>query len=34
VCATAIEHRLTLATRDRRALEVYRALDVDLQLLD
>src|SRR5918998_2739897 len=33
VAATAIEHRLTLATRDRRALDVYRALDVDLQLL-
>jgi predicted nucleic acid-binding protein len=33
VAATAIEHRLTLATRDRRALDVYRALHVDLQLL-
>jgi predicted nucleic acid-binding protein len=34
VAATAIEHKLTLATRDRRALDVYRALEVDLQLLD
>lgn len=34
VGATAKEHRLPLATRDRRALEVYRALDVDVELLD
>jgi len=34
VGATAREHRLPLATRDRRALEVYRALDVDVELLD
>jgi predicted nucleic acid-binding protein len=33
VGATANEHRLPLATRDRRALEVYRALDVDVELL-
>ena len=34
VGATAKEHRLPLATRDRRALAVYRALDVDVELLD
>lgn len=33
VGAAANEHRLPLATRDRRALEVYRALDVDVELL-
>jgi predicted nucleic acid-binding protein len=33
VGATAKEHRLSLATRDRRALEVYRALGVDAELL-
>lgn len=33
VGAAANEHRLRLATRDRRALEVYRALDVDVELL-
>jgi predicted nucleic acid-binding protein len=33
VGATAVEHGLRLATRDRRALETYRALDVDLELL-
>jgi hypothetical protein len=33
VGAAAREHRLKLATRDRRALEVYRALDVDVELL-
>jgi predicted nucleic acid-binding protein len=33
VAATATEHRLRLATRDRRALEVYRTLDVDVELL-
>jgi predicted nucleic acid-binding protein len=33
VGATAVEHRLRLATRDRRALETYRALDVDVELL-
>ena len=34
VGACANEHRLTLATRDRRALQTYRALDVDVELLD
>jgi predicted nucleic acid-binding protein len=34
VGACANEHRLTLATRDRRALETYRALGVDVELLD
>jgi predicted nucleic acid-binding protein len=33
VGAAANEHRLPLATRDRRALDVYRALDVDVELL-
>jgi predicted nucleic acid-binding protein len=33
VGAAANEHRLPLATRDRRALNVYRALDVDVELL-
>lgn len=33
VGATANEHRLPLATRDRRALEVYRMLDVDVEML-
>lgn len=31
--ATAVEHDLSLATRDRRALETYRALDVSVELL-
>jgi predicted nucleic acid-binding protein len=31
--ATANEHRLPLATRDRRALDVYRALAVNVELL-
>lgn len=31
--ATANEHRLTLVTRDRRALEVYRKLDVEVEFL-
>lgn len=31
--ATALEHGLTLATRDRRALETYRALDVSVEVL-
>jgi predicted nucleic acid-binding protein len=34
VGACANEHALTLATRDRRALETYRALDVRVELLD
>ena len=33
VGATAKEHRLTLVTRDRRALEVYRKLDVDVEMI-
>ncbi len=33
VGACAREHGLTLATRDRRALDTYRALDVNLQLM-
>lgn len=33
VGATANEHRLTLVTRDRRAMEIYRKLDVDVELL-
>jgi predicted nucleic acid-binding protein len=33
VGAVANEHRLTLATRDRRALDVYRALDVEVEPL-
>jgi hypothetical protein len=33
VGACAREHALTIATRDRRALETYRALDVRVELL-
>ena len=33
VGAAAREHGLRLATRDRRALDVYRALEVDVELL-
>jgi predicted nucleic acid-binding protein len=33
VGASAREHGLTLATRDRRALETYRALDIRVELL-
>lgn len=33
VGAAAREHGLTLATRDRRALDTYRALDVRLEVL-
>jgi predicted nucleic acid-binding protein len=33
VGAAAAEHGLPLATRDRRALDVYRALGVDVELL-
>lgn len=33
VGATAAEHGLTLASRDRRALETYRALDVEVEFL-
>jgi predicted nucleic acid-binding protein len=34
VGAVAVAHDLPLATRDERALDVYRALDVDIRLLD
>lgn len=34
VGAAALEHDLVLVSRDRRALETYRALGVDVQLLD
>jgi predicted nucleic acid-binding protein len=34
VAATAAEHGITLATRDRRAADTYRALDVDFELID
>ncbi|MGH2761056.1 MAG: type II toxin-antitoxin system VapC family toxin [Thermoleophilaceae bacterium] len=33
VGATASEHRMTLATRDRRALDTYRLLEVDVEFL-
>lgn len=33
VGAAANEHGLTLVTRDRRALEIYRSLGVDVELL-
>ncbi len=33
VGAAAAEHRLTLTTRDRRALDMYRALGVQLEFL-
>ena len=33
VGATAVAHRLPLATRDRRAADVYRTLDVEVELL-
>src|SRR5271154_4737651 len=34
VAATAAEHGITLATRDRRAAETYRALEIDFELID
>jgi hypothetical protein len=34
VAATAAEYGITLATRDRRAAETYRALDIDFELID
>jgi len=34
VGATAVEHRVPLVTRDRRALGTYRALDVDVVMAD
>jgi predicted nucleic acid-binding protein len=33
VGAAAAEHGITLATRDRRALEIYHALEVDVEFL-
>lgn len=33
VGATAAEHGVTLVTRDRRAVDTYRALDVSVQLI-
>ena len=30
----AVAHRLPLVTRDARAVDVYRALDVEIQLID
>jgi predicted nucleic acid-binding protein len=33
VAATAAEHGITLATRDRRAAETYRTLDIDFELI-
>jgi predicted nucleic acid-binding protein len=34
VAAAAAEQGITLATRDRRAAETYRALDIDFELID
>ena len=34
VAATAAEHGITLATRDRRAVQTYRVLDIDFELID
>jgi predicted nucleic acid-binding protein len=33
VGATAVEHHLTLVSRDRRALSTYQTLHVDVELL-
>ncbi len=33
IAATALEHNLKLATRDQRALVIYRALQVDVEVL-
>lgn len=33
VATASVEHHLPLATRDRRAIEVYRALGADLEIL-
>jgi predicted nucleic acid-binding protein len=33
VASAALEHQLPLATRDRRAIETYRALGVELEIL-
>jgi len=34
VAAAAAEHSITLATRDRRAADTYRALDIDFELIE
>lgn len=34
VGATAVEHRIALATMDRRAFDTYRLLGVELEVLD
>ena len=34
VAATAAEHGIALATRDRRAAVTYRTLDIDFELID
>lgn len=34
VGAVAAEHRIRLATRDRRAAQTYRALDIDVEFVD
>ncbi len=34
VGAAAAQHHLPLVSRDRRALDTYRALDVEVELLD
>jgi predicted nucleic acid-binding protein len=34
VAATAVEHEVRLLTRDRRAVSVYRAFDVDLEVIE
>lgn len=33
VAGAALKHRMTLATRDRRALDTYRALGVEIELI-
>jgi predicted nucleic acid-binding protein len=34
VAAASLEHQLSLATRDRRALETYRAIGVEVEILE
>jgi predicted nucleic acid-binding protein len=34
VAAAAAEHGITLATRDRRAADTYRVLDIDFELIN
>jgi predicted nucleic acid-binding protein len=33
IAATALEHNIKLATRDQRALVIYRALQIDVEVL-